>query len=89
MKFETVRWHKGGKKVRGAMVYDIIDKKLLIGKSEGEVIELLGKPNWIYAPQNLFAYSINNNSRCLFWDCSLLVYFNSETKRVDGVFKSD
>jgi hypothetical protein len=89
MKFKTNRWRNGGKKGRGAMVYDIIDRKLLIGNSEREVIEILGEPDWTYTPHNLHAYSINNNLSCLFWDCSLFVYFDAKTKRVDGAFKAD
>ena len=88
--FESGRWRSGSKKVRGAMVRDIIGQKLLIGMSEKEVIELLGNPDHTFQPQNLFMYEMNNNHRCSFlWECHLLVYFDSETKKVDGVFKSD
>ena len=42
-KFDSEKWKNGNARDRGRMVYDLRDSKILIGKTEQEVNELLGK----------------------------------------------
>ena len=43
--FNSVRWKKGSKELRGKMSSDLIQKQILDGKSESDVIGLLGTPD--------------------------------------------
>lgn len=41
-KFDSSKWKSGNARDRGRMVYDLQDGKILIGRTEQEVNELLG-----------------------------------------------
>lgn len=41
-KFDSLKWKNGSARDRGRMVYDLQESKILIGKTEQEVYELLG-----------------------------------------------
>jgi hypothetical protein len=38
-------WLQGGIRVRGQMVHDLVDRKLLDGKEQSQVVALLGAPD--------------------------------------------
>jgi hypothetical protein len=48
--FEAKKWKSGNRWSRGAMVQDIIDRNLFIGKSRSEVEDLLGQPDYCGVP---------------------------------------
>jgi hypothetical protein len=45
-KFDSERWKKNANYDRERCVSDLIDRQLLVGLSEQQVINLLGKPDW-------------------------------------------
>lgn len=42
-KFDSAKWKNGDERAKGKMVYDLQSSKILIGKTQAEVIELLGR----------------------------------------------
>jgi hypothetical protein len=46
-KFDSVEWHASREESRYVFVRDLIDRRLLIGKSEAAVRELLGPPTTV------------------------------------------
>jgi hypothetical protein len=48
--FEAKGWKSGNRWSRGAMVQDLIDRNLLVGKSRSEILEVLGQPDYCAAP---------------------------------------
>jgi hypothetical protein len=45
-KFDSERWKKNANYDRERCVSDLIDRKLLVGLSEQQVVKLLGTPDW-------------------------------------------
>ncbi|AUC83482.1 hypothetical protein [Lacinutrix sp. Bg11-31] len=43
-KFEATRWKNASPREKGLMASDLVESKILIGKSKAEVLELIGKP---------------------------------------------
>src|SRR6267142_6643140 len=68
-KFDSAEWKAGDATTRGSMAQDLIDRKLLIGKSRAEVEGLLGKPDYPDADAHL--YKVVTIARCGFWECRL------------------
>jgi hypothetical protein len=94
----------GDPSLRGAMVEDLTDRGLLIGKSRTEVVELLGPPNGcgifdgVSVAQNAncddpkvdwFGYRVVTISRCYFWVCRMNVNFRTDSYRVEELTVSD
>ena len=44
--FNADNWRNGDLESKGAMVTNLVKRKLLIGLDEAKVINLLGEPNW-------------------------------------------
>jgi hypothetical protein len=42
-KFDSAKWKNGDERAKGKMVYDLQSSKILIGKTQTEIVELLGK----------------------------------------------
>lgn len=43
-KFDSVKWKNASQREKGLMASDLVDSKILLGKSKTEVLELIGKP---------------------------------------------
>lgn len=43
--FEHHAWKSGDHELRGKMAHDLLEKKILIGKTREEVIDMLGSPD--------------------------------------------
>jgi hypothetical protein len=43
--FDSEKWHKGNRTVRGTMYFDLFEKHTLSGKTKEEVVQLLGEPD--------------------------------------------
>jgi len=86
-KFESLEWKSGNASVRGAMAQDIVDSRLLDGKSRIEVEGLLGKAD--YQQTDSCGYKVNTIARCHFWKCEMHVVFDRNTNRVKSVGVSD
>lgn len=102
-KFDSKAWKAGSSSSRGAMVQDMTDRGLLIGKTRSEVVDLLGKPDMcgVSTPRTVFSaacsdgkvdwfgYNVVTIPRCRFWKCYLNVNFSSDTYRVEDTAVSD
>ncbi len=104
-KFDSKAWKEGGSSSRGAMVQDLTDRGLLIGRTRPEVIDLLGEPDTCAVTTrngqtvspakcgdvkvDWFGYNVVTIPRCNFWKCYLNVNFNSDTYRVENLAVSD
>jgi len=69
------------------MAQDLIDRKLLLGKSRSEVEGLLGKPDYPDADAHL--YKVVTIARCRFWQCRLGVVFDHSSNLATSVAVSD
>ena len=69
------------------MAQDLIDRKLLIGKSRAEVEGLLGKPDYPDADAHL--YKVVTIARCRLWKCSLGVVFDGSSNLATSVAVND
>jgi hypothetical protein len=103
--FDSKTWKAGGLSSRGAMVQDLTDRGLLIGKTRTEVVDLLGEPDMCgvstkngptVSPAKCgdgkvdwFGYNVVTIPRCNLWKCYLNVNFNSDTYRVEDLAVSD
>lgn len=61
--FDARGWKSGNRWSRGAMVQDMIDRNLLIGKSRSEVLDVLGQPDYCAAPDSS-SDSTRANAKC-------------------------
>ena len=86
-KFDSAEWKAGDATARGSMAQDLIDRKLLIGKSRAEVEGLLGKPDYPDADAHL--YKVVTIARCGFWECRLGVVFDHSSSLVTFVAVND
>ncbi|WP_299116286.1 hypothetical protein [uncultured Winogradskyella sp.] len=57
-RFDKAKWHNKPLE-RYQMVHDIIESRLLIGKTKGDIISLLGQPNSVVSkPKRGFVYKL-------------------------------
>lgn len=81
--FDSKKWLSGDDSVRGSMVQDIKDRRLLEGKTKGEVEQLLGKPDF-KLNEWVWAYEVVTISRCHFWTCGMELGFDPQTGKSSG-----
>jgi hypothetical protein len=87
-KFDSGEWNAGDATTRGAMAQDLMDRKLLIGKSKVDVEGLLGKPD--YQDTDALDYKVVTIARCrIFWECRLGVVFDRTSGLVEFVAVND
>jgi len=86
-KFDSAEWKAGDATTRGSMAQNLIDSKLLVGKSRAEVEGLLGKPDLPDADAHL--YKVVTIARCRFWECRLGVAFDHGSGLASSVSVSD
>jgi outer membrane protein assembly factor BamE (lipoprotein component of BamABCDE complex) len=87
--FDERAWRNGGRRVRGSMVRDIMGRELLLGKSQEEVLQLLGEPEIRNQSQKAFFYSINTDALCTISPCDMMVFFDPQIMKVNYVAKAD
>jgi outer membrane protein assembly factor BamE (lipoprotein component of BamABCDE complex) len=85
-KFDSQKWKVGSFSSRGEMAQDLIERKVLEGKSKTEVENLIGKPD--EQGSDIYHYQVITLSRCYFWKCGLQVVFD-QTAQVKSVNVSD
>ena len=87
-KFDSLEWKSGDASVRGGMAQDIMDSKLLDGKSRSEVEGFLGKPD--YQDSDWYGYKVITIARCRFvWECRMGVVFDQRSNSVKSVAVND
>lgn len=75
-KFDSLKWKNGNARVRGSMAHDLEDSRILTGKTESEVAEILGKP------ETYWSYPIETN---LFWETYFSIEFNETTHKAESI----
>jgi hypothetical protein len=87
--FEAPAWRSGGERERGAMVRDLIDRELLIGKTRAEAIEILGPPEDESDERLLYVIDIGQRFASTPWRYALHVRLDAQSERVREVWYSD
>ena len=74
--FNREQWIAGDSRIRGQMVNDLVEKKLLEGKSREEVTALLGTAD---VSNDVLIYTVDTGTRFLSdpWLYAFKIYFNS------------
>jgi hypothetical protein len=85
--FDSKRWKSGNPSSRGAMTQDFIERRVLAGRSQQEIQELLGPPD--EQDSTVYGYKVVTIARCHFWKCELDVVFDKNSNRVNSVGVSD
>ena len=86
--FDSSEWKRGNATDRGAMSEDLINRKLLIGKSRVDVEALLGKPDREDADG--FDYKVITVARCRYvLECRLGVVVDRKSALVTFVAVND
>jgi hypothetical protein len=87
-RFDSGEWKRGNPTDRGAMSEDLINRKLLIGKSRVDVEALLGKPDREDADGS--DYKVITVARCRYvWECRLGVVVDRKSGLVTFVAVND
>jgi hypothetical protein len=86
-KFDLKEWKSSNSSSRGAMVQDLIDRRLLLGKTPAQVEDLLGRPD--SKEEDWYGYKVVTISRCYFWECRMDVVFDKASSQVVSVQVSD
>jgi len=86
--FDSTEWKQGNATTRGAMSADLINRRLLIGKSRVDVESLLGKPDRQDA--DTYDYKVITVARCRYvWECRLGVIIDQKSGLVTFVAVND
>lgn len=75
--FDATRWKNGNSRIKGKMVYDLQNSKILIGKSKTEVDDLLGRDD--YPSENRKTFVIDTNIPT---DIYFSIHFDKTTQKV-------
>jgi hypothetical protein len=75
--FDSAKWKQGDKRTRGKMIYDLRNSKILIGKTESEVLDLLGKDDDPKANSKTYVIDANIPTNVFF-----SIHFDNDTRRV-------
>lgn len=74
--FESEKWKTGNSRLRGRMVWNLLEKRILESKSKTEVIEILGGSD--NEEGNIFVYQIDTG--WIIGSQNLIVSFDSKDK---------
>lgn len=90
--FDSVQWKKGDRYLRGRMSHALIEDSLLINKTSGEVLQLLGEAE--LQDSTGFAYLVNLGDTGPFgwggpWQFTFAVEVDPKTQLVDDVWCRD
>jgi hypothetical protein len=87
--FESEKWKLGDKRVRGSMVRELEERKILIGKTRQEIKRILGKPDtegkYIYQ----YFVDVGVGTSSYPWDYAFDIEFDSTSSRVVSAFYHD
>lgn len=97
-RFTRERWQSGHEVYRGSIVTDLVERRIIVGRSRFEVSHLLGAPDQCYAhlPHSSSVACTDERAdrldyrflgrRCHFvWGCTMMVGFNTSSQTVDSV----
>lgn len=96
--FHPKRWQSGSEISRGSMVKDLIERRILIGRTRTEVIELLGEPDYCLRnnkfldckdeKSDAFEYRFNGRRCHPIWGCTMDIHFEASSQIADSTFIS-
>src|ERR1051325_10035978 len=70
--FQSAEWKSGNASIRGGMSQDLINRKIVVGKTKDEIQDLLGKPD--REQPDWCGYKVITIGRCRYvWECRLEV----------------
>lgn len=78
-KFDSTKWKSGNAQIRGRMAHDLEESGILIGKTESEVKEFLGEPDY---PTS---YTIDRIYSGIFWETHFAVRFDENTNKASSI----
>lgn len=83
--FEAAQFRKGDFAMRAKMAADLVESKVLIGKSEIEVHEILGPPNAYFWDEHIPAYLIEDGRKPKHLEVMVVIFFENvkRKKRVE------
>ena len=84
--FDSNQWKSGNQRVRAKMSRDLLEKNILSGKNEGEILDILGSPD--EKSPNRFTYFLETEFMGP-WRMFLNVDFKDSTKRVYSAWITD
>ena len=84
--FDSNQWKSGNQRVRAKMSRDLLEKNILSGKNEGEILDILGSPD--EKSPNRFTYFLETEFMGP-WRMFLNVDFEDSTKRVYTAWITD
>ena len=84
--FDSNQWKSGDQRVRANMSRDLLEKNILFGKNEGEILDILGSPD--EKSPNRFTYFLETEFMGP-WRMFLNVDFEDSTKRVNMAWITD
>ena len=94
--FQREPWRSGTELSRGSMVRDLIQRKILVGRTRTEVRQLLGEPDYCLRNNrfldckeenaDLFQYRVTGRRCHVVWGCTMDVHFESSSWIVASAF---
>ncbi len=83
--FNAESFRKGGWKRRSAMAADLVERKTLVGKTESQVYETLGRPDAFFWDEHIPAYIIEDGREPKHLEVMIVVFFETRNgeKRVE------
>ena len=89
--FNSERWIRGDIRVRGRMVRDLRSTRLLEGKTEAEIISLLGEPDYRSELRPAWVYKVDIGHKFGSgpWTYDLFVLIDPFSKRVKHIALDD
>lgn len=83
--FDSAQWRAAPEEKRYIFARDLIDRKLLLGKRESELMELLGPPTTVDQSGRQLSYVIKEGASGFDQVFSLDVVLNSSSRSVEEV----
>jgi hypothetical protein len=87
--FDSDKWKNADKRTKGQMVYDLKDRRLLIGKNKQQVVETLGA--YEEANKNTWSYQVDVGIKFGndVWSYRFNVFFDEQSQTVKGTTLTD
>lgn len=85
--FDAAQWTTADLRTRGRMVNDLLRRELLIGKTRGEVVELLGNPDFDGSEELIYlSYQVDIGHAYIY---DMMIVFDPATRKSKEVLLDD
>ncbi len=85
LEFNHAEWEKSDFRVRGRMASNLLDQKILIGKTRSEVTEFLGKPDEEYEDSVKYAVDLGSIFERWLQKYFIMITFDKQTQKVKEI----